>query len=93
MNARQMQMKDRNPTVIALALLALAHLAALHLVHADQLTMLTDFGLPKSASPSQFIDVNGTLFFVVGWSEWWRATARLPAHFESRRAYPAIWFP
>jgi hypothetical protein len=59
-------MKDKNRTVIAPALLTLAHLVALHLVQADQLTMLTDFGLPKSASPSQFVSVNGMLFFVAG---------------------------
>ena len=58
------RMKNRNFTVIALTLYVLAGLPSFSLVQADQLTMLTDFGLPRSASPSQFVKVNGLLFFV-----------------------------
>ena len=53
-------MENRN----CMAILAAAFVIPFNTVQADQLTMLTDFGLPKSSSPSQFIDVNGTLFFV-----------------------------
>src|SRR5437667_6171378 len=53
-------MKNRN----CMAILAAAFVIPFNTVQADQLTMLTDFGLPKSSSPSQFLDVNGTLFFV-----------------------------
>src|SRR5215470_13911153 len=59
-------MKNKDYTVIALALFALAGLPSVSLVQADQLTMLTGFGLPKRSLPSQFVDVNGTLFFVAG---------------------------
>ena len=43
--------------------LAVAFLVASHTVHADQLTMLTAFGPPRSSNPSGIVDVNGTLFF------------------------------
>ena len=55
-------MKNRN----CMAIMAAAFVIRFNTVQADPLTMLTDFGLPKSASPSQFVDVNGTLFFVAG---------------------------
>src|SRR5439155_1369383 len=50
------------PSVI-LAALAVAFVVALHTVQADQLTMLTAFGPPRSSNPSGLVDVNGTLFF------------------------------
>src|SRR5437016_4557014 len=46
--------------------LTVAFLLSIQAAQSDELTMLTDFGLPKSSSPSQFVDVNGTLFFVAG---------------------------
>ena len=47
-----------------MAILAAAFVIPFNTVQADQLTMLTDFELPKSSSPSQFLDLKGTLFFV-----------------------------
>jgi hypothetical protein len=43
-------MKNRDYTVIALALFALAQLLSLGLLQADQVTMLTDFGPPRSST-------------------------------------------
>ena len=65
--------KKRNYTAIALAHYVVAGLPSFSLVQADQLTMLTDFGLPKSSFPSRFVDVNGMLFFVAGEGELWRS--------------------
>ena len=49
--------------------LAIVFVIAWPIVQADQLTMLTDFGLPKRALPSQFVDANGTFFFVTAGGE------------------------
>src|SRR5215813_4730234 len=43
--------------------LSIAFLIASHVVHADQLTMLTNFGATQNPDISEFVDVNGTLFF------------------------------
>ena len=58
-------MKNKDYPVIALALFALAGVPDLSLVQADQLTRLTDFGVPRSSNPTRLVDVNGTLFFFV----------------------------
>src|SRR5437867_7382248 len=60
--AKPRSVKSSFPSVI-LAVLAVAFLVALHTVQADQLTMLTAFGPPRSSNPSELVDVNGTLFF------------------------------
>ncbi len=87
-------MKNRDYTVIALALFALAGSPSLSLVQADQLTMLTDFGLPRSASPSQFINVNGLLFFVAnmdyGGGELWRSDGTTAGTFRVKKGTPYI---
>jgi ELWxxDGT repeat protein len=58
-------MRNRNYTVIDLALYVLAGLPCFSLVQAGQLPRLTDFGLPKSSNPTRLVDVNGRLFFFV----------------------------
>ena len=60
--AKPRSVKCSFPSVI-LAALAVAFVVASHTVQADQLTMLTDFGPPRSSNPSELVDVNGTLFF------------------------------
>src|SRR5690242_16810756 len=86
-------MRNRDARVIALLLLALANLAALK---ADQLTMLTDFGLPKSSNPSRLVDVNGTLFFFVPTdsgkrSQLWRSDGTPAGTVMVKRGLPATW--
>src|SRR5947208_6177556 len=60
--AKSRSVKCSFPSVI-LAALAVAFVVASHTVQADQLTMLTAFGPPRSSNPSGLVDVNGTLFF------------------------------
>src|SRR5436189_5416090 len=60
--AKPRSVKCSFPSVI-LAALAVAFVVASHTVQADQLTMLTAFGPPRSSNPSELVDVNGTLFF------------------------------
>src|SRR6266567_938792 len=61
--AKPRSVKCSFPSVI-LAALAVAFVVASHTVQADQLTMLTAFGPPRSSNPSGLVNVNGTLFFV-----------------------------
>src|SRR6266700_552776 len=89
-------MKNRN----CMAILAAAFVIQFNTVQADQLTMLTDFGLPKSAVPSQFVSVNGILFFVAGveWSplrggELWRSDGTTPGTFRIKKGLPSNLVP
>src|SRR5205823_4555000 len=87
-------MKNRN----CMAILAAAFVIPFNTVQADELTMLTDFGLPKSSSPSQFLDVNGTLFFVAGvdrygplrGGELWRSDGTTAGTFRIKNGRP--WY-
>jgi ELWxxDGT repeat protein len=65
-----MRMKTRNRSIFGLTLLVCTGWPTLSLLQADQFTMLTSFGLPKSSSPSQLVDVNGILFFIAGDDNW-----------------------
>src|SRR5690348_12484437 len=76
--------------------LAIAFLVAALSLHADQLTRLTDFGLPKSSNPSRLVDVNGTLFFFVPTdsgkrSELWRSDGTAAGTVLAKRELPSIW--
>src|SRR5437667_423528 len=87
-------MKNRN----CMAILAAAFVIPFNTVQADQLTMLTDFGLPKISSPLQFLDVNGTLFFVAGvdrygplrGGELWRSDGTTAGTFRIKNGRP--WY-
>ncbi len=78
----------------SLARLAIALVVALHTVRADQLTMLTTFGLPRSSAPSQLVDANGILFFIAGDDDWgvakpgrelWRSDGTAAGTYRVRR--------
>src|SRR5438093_1122185 len=65
-------------------------------LHADQLTRLTDFGLPKSSNPTRLVDVNGTLFFFVPTdsekrSELWRSDGTAAGTVLVKSELPSIW--
>lgn len=64
--------------------LASAFLVAAHSLQADQLTRLTDFGLPRSSNPTRLVDVNGTLFFFVPTHSGNRSRLRKTLSTESR---------
>src|SRR5438477_6242678 len=77
--------------------LTVAFLLSIQAAQSEELTMLTDFGLPKSSSPSQFVDVNGTLFFVAGveygplrGGELWRSDGTTAGTFRIKNGRP--WY-
>jgi ELWxxDGT repeat protein len=78
---------------VVLAHLAAAFVLPFNIAQADQLTMLTAFGLPRSASPSQLVNVNGLLFFVVNMDysggELWRSDGTTADTFPVKKGMPS----
>ena len=76
--------------------LAVVLAIACHIAHADQLTRLTDFGVPKSSNPTHLMDVNGTLFFFVptdsGYrNKLWRSDGTAAGTILVKRELPRLW--